>query len=164
MLYAQHKKLSSLTRGCNLSIFTANKTITNPTQNEVSQEESNLLKAGLYFSIQQDKIQKSEIFTTFEKIHHSFINNLKFKETKACLLYLANSYFYNYKPPPCILRQQCILQNLRKNQDIIITKSSAHLRSKPLRRHSKNKYRHFKIWIAWWRPYLETWSFTTFFT
>ena len=43
-------------RDCNLSKFTANKTITNLMQYELSQEESNLLKAGLYFSIQADKI------------------------------------------------------------------------------------------------------------
>ena len=101
-LYTQQKKLSSLTRDCNLPIFTANETITNLTQYELSQEESDLLKAGLYFSIQPDKIRKSEIFTTFEKIHHSFLNNLKSEETKSQikvhLSYLANSYFYNYKP------------------------------------------------------------------
>ena len=55
-LYTQQKKLSSLTRDCNLPIFTANETITNLTQYELSQEESDLLKAGLYFSIQPDKI------------------------------------------------------------------------------------------------------------
>ena len=82
-LYTQQKKLSSLTRDCNLPIFTANETITNLTQYELSQEESDLLKAGLYFSIQPDKIRKSEIFTTFEKIHCSFLNNLKSKETKS---------------------------------------------------------------------------------
>ena len=101
-LYTQQKKLSSLTRDCNLPIFTANETITNLTQYELSQEESDLLKAGLYFSIQPDKIRKSEIFTTFEKIHHSFLNNLESQETKSQikvhLSYLANSYFYNYKP------------------------------------------------------------------
>ena len=87
----------------NLPTFTDNETITNLTQYELSQEESDLLKAGLYFSIQPDKIRKSEIFTTFEKIHRSFLNNLKSEETKsqikAHLSYLANSYFYNYKPP-----------------------------------------------------------------
>ena len=67
-LYTQQKKLSSLTRDCNLPIFT--ETITNLTQYELFQEESDLLKAGLYFSIQPDKTQKSKIFTTFEKIHH----------------------------------------------------------------------------------------------
>ena len=34
----------------------ANKTITNLTRYELSQEESDLLKTGLYFSIQPDKI------------------------------------------------------------------------------------------------------------
>ena len=116
---------SSLTKDYSLPIFTANETITNLAQYELSQEESDLLKAGLYFSIQPHKIRKSEIFTTFEKIHRSFINNLKSGETKsqikADLSYLANSYFYNYKPPP-ILRQHCVLRNLRKNKDIVITK------------------------------------------
>ena len=55
-LYTQQKKLSSLRRGCNLPILTANNTITNLVQYELSQEESYLLKAGSYFSIQPDKI------------------------------------------------------------------------------------------------------------
>ena len=38
---------------------------------------SDLLKTGLYFSIQPGKIRKSEIIITFEKIHRSFLNNLK---------------------------------------------------------------------------------------
>ena len=38
------------------------------------------------------------------------------------LSYLANSYFYNYKPSSRILRQHRTLRNLRKNKDIIITK------------------------------------------
>ena len=81
-LNTQHKKLSSLTRNCSLPTFTSNETITNLTQYELSQEESDLLKAGLYFSGQPDKIRKPEIFTTFEKIHESFISKLKFEETK----------------------------------------------------------------------------------
>ena len=125
-LYTHHKKLSSLTRSCSLPIFTANETITNFTQYELSQVETDLVKAGLYFSIQPDKIRKSEIFTTFEKIHRSFLNNLKSEETKsqikAHLSYLANSYFYNYKPSPRILRQHRVLRNLSKNKNIIITK------------------------------------------
>ena len=96
-LHTQQKKSSSLTRDCNLPIFTAKETTTNLTQYKLSQEESDLLKAGLYFSIQPDKILKSKIFTSFEKIHHSFLNNLKSEETKgqikAHLSYLANSYF-----------------------------------------------------------------------
>ena len=83
-LYTQQKKLSSLTKDCNLLIFTANKTITNLTQYELSQE-SDLLKAGM-----------NEFF---EKIHCSFLNNLKSKETKSqiktSLSYLADCDFYN---------------------------------------------------------------------
>ena len=41
-------KLSSLMRGCSLAISTANETITNLMQYELSQEETDLLKAGLY--------------------------------------------------------------------------------------------------------------------
>ena len=124
-LYTQ-QKLSSLTRDCNLPIFTASETITNLTQYELFQEESDLPKPGLYFSIQPDKIRISEIFTTFEKIHCSFLNNLKFEETqsqiKAYLSYLANSCFYNFKPSTGILRQHRVLKILRKNKDIVITK------------------------------------------
>ena len=126
LLYTPQKKLSSLTRGCSLPILTAHKIITNLTQYELSQKESNLFKAGLYFSIQLDEIRKSEIFTTFEKNYRSFINNLKSDETKsqikAHLSDLANTYFYNYKPSPGILHQNRVLRNLRKNKDIIITK------------------------------------------
>ena len=122
-LHTQQKKLLSLTRVCSLPIFTVNETITNLTQYELSQEESGLPKAGLYFLIQSEKIRKCLIFTTFQKIHCSFINNLKSKEAKSQikthLLYLLNSYFYNYKTSPRILHQYRVLQNLRKNKNII---------------------------------------------
>ena len=125
-LNTQHEKLSSLARNCSLTTFTSNETITNLTQYELFQEELDLLKAGLYFYIPPDKIWKSEIFTTFEKIYRTFINNLKSEETKneikAHLSYLVNSYFYNYKPSPWILRQNHVLRNLRKNKDIVLTK------------------------------------------
>ena len=61
-----------------------------------------------------------------EKIHRSFYNKLKSEETKsqikAHISYLDNSYFYNYKPSPRILRQHRVLRNLRKNKNIVITK------------------------------------------
>ena len=124
-LNTQKKKLSSLTRDSNLPIFPANKTITNFTQCKLSQEKSDLVKSGLYFSIQLDKTQKSEIFTTFEKIHGLFLNNFKSEETKSQIKlhfsYLADSYFYNCKSSPRILRQHRIFQDLRKNKDIVIT-------------------------------------------
>ena len=63
--------------------------------------------------MQRDKIRKSEIFTTFEKIHRSFLNNFKSdkikSQIKAHLSYLTNSYFYNYKPSPRILTKSNIV-------------------------------------------------------
>ena len=56
LLYAHYKKSLSLMRGCRLTIFTANETSTNLMQYELSQEETDLLKASLYFSIQPGKI------------------------------------------------------------------------------------------------------------
>ena len=54
------------------------------------------------------------------------MNNLKSGDTKsqikAHLPYLANYYFYNYKLSPRILRQHRVLQNPRKNKNIVITK------------------------------------------
>ena len=62
------KKLSSLTRDCNLPILTGNETITNLTQYELSQEEFHVLKGALYFPIQPDKILhylwKDSLFVT----------------------------------------------------------------------------------------------------
>ena len=78
-LYTQHKNFPSFTRGSSLPIFTANETITNLTQYELSEKETNLLKVGLYFSIQPDKLQKSEIVTTFQKFHPSFITTLNLR-------------------------------------------------------------------------------------
>ena len=37
-------------------------------------------------------------------------------------MHRADSYFYNYKPSPGILRQHSVLQKLRKNKNIVLTK------------------------------------------
>ena len=60
------KKVTFTDEGLKLPIFCATGTITNVTQYEISQEESDLLKSGLYFSVQPDKIRKSEILKIFE--------------------------------------------------------------------------------------------------
>ena len=84
------------------------------------------IKQGLYFSIQPDKNRKSKIFTTYETVYRSFLNNLQSEQTKsqikAHLSYLAHSYVYNYKPSPRILHHYRVLRNLRKNKDIVIKK------------------------------------------
>ena len=84
------------------------------------------LKQVYTFQSYQIKSDNPESSLPFENIHCSFLNNVKSEETKsqikAHLSYLANSYFYNYKPYPGILRQHHVLRNLRKNKDIVITK------------------------------------------
>ena len=66
------------------------------------------------------------MFTTFKKIHRSFLNYFKSEETKSQikvhLSYLVNSHFCNNKPSPRILHQHRVLRNLRKNKDIVVTK------------------------------------------
>ena len=76
-LNTQQKKVIFTDEGLQLTYTHTNETITNLTQYKLSKEESDLIKAGLYFSIQPDKIGKFEIFTTFGKIPRSFLNNLK---------------------------------------------------------------------------------------
>ena len=45
-------------------------------------EESNLLKAGLCFSIQPDKIRKFDIFNTFENTHRYLSTTLTQRKLK----------------------------------------------------------------------------------
>ena len=66
----------------NLPMFTANETITNLTQHELSQGESDLLKASLYFSIQPDKIRKSEIFIPLKRFIVRFLTTSNLRKPK----------------------------------------------------------------------------------
>ena len=72
------------------------------------------------------KFENPKTLLPLKRFSRSFIKNLKSEETKSQikvhLWYLANSYFYNYKPSPRILRQHRVLWNLRKKEEIIITK------------------------------------------
>ena len=74
LLNTRQKKLSALMRSFSLPKLTANENITKLTQYELSQEETDLLEAGLYFSIQPDNLHY---------FHCSLINNLKYEETKS---------------------------------------------------------------------------------
>ena len=86
----------------------------------------NLIYLKQVYNFQSNQIKfENPKFSVFEKIHPSFLNNLKSEETKsqvkAHLSYLANSYFYNYKPSPRILLQHHVLGNIWKNKDNVIT-------------------------------------------
>ena len=78
------------------------------------------------FQSNQIKYKNPKYSLPFKRFIVPFLTTLNPKKTKsqikAHLSYLANSYFHNYKPSPRILRQYCVLRNLRKNKDIVITK------------------------------------------
>ena len=81
-LYTQQKKLFSLARDCNLPIFTANETITNLTQYELSQEESDLLKAGLYFQSSQIKFENPKFSLPLKRFTVRFLTTLNPRKPK----------------------------------------------------------------------------------
>ena len=81
-LYTQQKKLSSLTRDCNLPIFTANETITNLTQYELSQEDSDLLKVGLYLSTNQIKFENPKSSLPLKRFTVHFLTTLNPRKPK----------------------------------------------------------------------------------
>ena len=86
----------------------------------------NLIYLKQVYAFQSNQTKFENPKSSLLSFNRSSNNNLKSEETKiqvkAHLSYLANFYFYNYKPSPRILRQHRVLRSLRKNKDIIITK------------------------------------------
>ena len=111
----QYAKLPFMTK-LQPTFICSKKSITNLTQHQ--QEESELLKADLYFSVQPDAILRSNVFITVEKIHCSLIKKVKSEESKsqvkAHLSYLSNSYFYNYQLLPRVLRNIASYETLEE--------------------------------------------------
>ena len=66
------------------------------------------------------------MLTTFDFIHRAMNKDLKYNrdagEVKAKLSYLANSYVNLYKPTKNVLRKYKVLNKLRNNKDILITR------------------------------------------
>ena len=83
-LNIQEKEISSLRRNCNLPTFTDNKTASNLTQHKLSLEESDLLKAGLYFQPNQPNFVSPIFFLLFKMfiIHFSTVLDLRKLEAK----------------------------------------------------------------------------------
>ena len=71
----------SLTRDCNLPIFTVNETITNLTKYELTQEKSDLLRAGLNFSI-QIKFENPKSSLPLKKLLVQFLTTLNPRKPK----------------------------------------------------------------------------------
>ena len=75
------KKLSSLKRDCNLPISRANETITNLTQYELSQEESDLLKAYTFQS-NQIKFENPKSSLPWKRFIIRFLTTLNTRKPK----------------------------------------------------------------------------------
>ena len=82
------------------------------------------LKQVYTFQSNQIKFENLKSSLPLKRFIVRFLTTLNPRKSqiKASLSYLANSCFYNYKPSPRKLRQHCVLRNLRKNKDIVITK------------------------------------------
>ena len=82
------------------------------------------LKQLYTFQFNQIKFENPKSSLPLKRFIVRFLTTLNPRKSqiKAHLSYLANSYFYNYKPSSRILRQHRVLRNLRKNKDIVVTK------------------------------------------
>ena len=101
ILKAHEKKLKNLSKNFTLP-FTSDEVITNLSNYQLSETERDLLKYGLSYAIPPRSINKTDIFTTFEKLNRYLCTELKNTEDtetlRAQLSQLANSYYSKYKP------------------------------------------------------------------
>ena len=91
-------------------------------QYELSHEESDLLKAGLYFSVQPDKTRKSEIFTTFEKIHRVLLTTLNARKPNLRLKHISRILLILISTTTNLPTYTTSTSRITKDKDIIITK------------------------------------------
>ena len=87
-------------------------------------EELELLKYGLKHPIHALQVNKMDILTTFDFIHHAMTKDLKDEKqsgkVKTKISNLAHSYVDFYKPTLHALKKHQILKRLAKNKDIVI--------------------------------------------
>ena len=90
-------------------------------------DESEVLKYGLKHPIHPLLINKTNILTTFDFIHHATTNDVKDKkhsgELKTKISHLANSYINAYKPTKRSLKNYEFLKRLGESKDIVILRS-----------------------------------------
>ena len=113
IIKAHEKKLKNLTKNFTLP-FTSDEVITNLSNYQLSDTERDLLKYGLSYAIPPRSINKTDIFTTFEKLNRYLCTELKNTEDtetlRAELPQLANSYYSKYKPSTQTLKKHGILK------------------------------------------------------
>ena len=124
IIRAHEKKLKNLSKNFTLP-FTSDEVITNLSNYQLSDTKRHLLKYGLSYAIPPRSINKTDVFTTFEKLNRYLCTELKNTEDteilRAELSQLANWYYSKYKPSTKTLKKHGILKKLRENKDIVIT-------------------------------------------
>ena len=87
-------------------------------------EELELLKYGLKHPIHPLQVNKTDILTTFDFIHHAMAKDLRDEkqsgEVKTKISNLAHSYANSYKPTLHALKKHRIFKRLANNKDIVI--------------------------------------------
>ena len=124
-IWTHEKKLRNLTKNHVLP-FTSKEIVSNMSSYKLSDEELDILKNGLSFSIPPLKISKSDVFTSFEMLNRIFKEDLNnssdASRVKAELSHLCNAYYYNYSPSATTLKKHRILKRLKSNSNIVIMK------------------------------------------
>ena len=119
------KKLKHLTKNKTLP-FSHNETVINLSSHQLKQEELDILKNGLTFSIKPPRLNASDILTTFEQIHYAMKAKLKKPEDHARLkielAYIAQTYVSSYRPTKRDIKRYNIIRNIKNNKNIIISR------------------------------------------
>ena len=93
---------------------------------QLSEEETDILKNGLSFGIAPRKLNKTDIYASFEMISRVLTSDLKEDSTqgevRGHLAHLANNYYHSYRPSANQLKKHKILDKLKKNNNIVILK------------------------------------------
>ena len=119
------KKLKNLTKNAELP-FSPNETVNNLSSYKLTNDELELLKIGLGFSIKPPRLNKTNTLASFEKIHYTMKNKLIDKNSathlKTEIAHLAQNYISSYRPSSTDLKKHRILRTLKNNHNIIILK------------------------------------------
>ena len=106
--------------------FTSTHTVRNLLGIKLTEEKLSLLKYGLKHPIEPRFINKTDVLTTFDfilrAISKDINDNRDAGELKAKLSYLANSYVNSNKPTKNLSRKYRVLNKLRNNKGIFITR------------------------------------------
>ena len=119
------KKLKNLTKKLLLPL-TPTDTVFNLSSIKLTEEKLGILKYGLKHPIEPRFINKTDVLTTFDfilrAISKDINDNRDAGELKAKLSYLANSYVNSNKPTKNLSRKYRVLNKLRNNKGIFITR------------------------------------------